>query len=154
MARGRIAGVRWRIRPYAPAADREWAQRLWAAAMPSWWPVLPAGIAMIADGLVAEVGAGPVGLAAVDLAGSVPLILVHPVCQGRGIGTGLLAAAQNAAGPQRPAPPVTAWKCYGWRGRCGCLPAPAASPIGSPPGVSGRWIEEAMDPSRAWIGPP
>jgi GNAT superfamily N-acetyltransferase len=61
--------------------------------MPSWWPLLPAGIAMIADGLVAEAGAGPVGLAAVDLAGSIPLILVHPGWQGRGIGTGLLAAA-------------------------------------------------------------
>lgn len=48
---------------------------------------------MLADGLVAEAGAGPVALAAADRAGSVPLILVHPACQGRGIGTGLLAAA-------------------------------------------------------------
>jgi GNAT superfamily N-acetyltransferase len=36
-----------------------------------------------------------VGLAAADRAGSIPLILVHP-CQGRGIGTGLLAAAVDA----------------------------------------------------------
>lgn len=93
MAGGRIAGVRWRIRPFAPASDREWAEGLWVAAMPPWWPLLPAGIAMIADGLVAETGAGPVGLAAVDMAGSIPLILVHPACQGRGIGTGLLGAA-------------------------------------------------------------
>lgn len=33
------------------------------------------------------------GLAAADRADSVPLILVHPACRGRGIGTGLLAGA-------------------------------------------------------------
>ncbi len=64
--------------------------------MPPSWPLLPAGIAMLADGLVAEAGTGPVGLAAADRAGSVPLILVHPACQGCGIGTGLLAVAVNA----------------------------------------------------------
>ena len=85
--------MRWRIRPFAQAADRAWAERLWAAAMPASWPVLPAGIAMLAGGLVAEAAMGPVGLAAVDMAGSVPLILVHPACQGRGIGAGLLTAA-------------------------------------------------------------
>src|SRR5439155_11985660 len=63
VAGGRIAGVRWRVRPDVQVADREWAQGLWVAAMP-WWPLLPAGIAMIADGLVAEAGPGPVGLAA------------------------------------------------------------------------------------------
>jgi GNAT superfamily N-acetyltransferase len=83
----------WRMRPLAPAADREWVEQLWAAALPPAWPPLPAGIAMLRDGLVAEVGADPVGLAAVDLAGSIPLILVHPAHQRRGIGTGLLAAA-------------------------------------------------------------
>ena len=88
--------MRWRIRPFVPAADREWVPRLWAAAMPPSWPVLPAGIAMLADGVVAEAPTGPVGLAAADRAGSIPLILVHPACQGRGIGTGLLAAAVAA----------------------------------------------------------
>jgi hypothetical protein len=44
--------------------------------------MLPAGIALLADGLVAEAEAGPVGLVGVDLAGSIPLILVHPACQG------------------------------------------------------------------------
>jgi len=66
---------------------------LWVAAMPSWWPLLSAGIALVADGLVAEAEGGPVGLVGVDLAGSIVLILVHPAWQGRGIGTGLLAAA-------------------------------------------------------------
>jgi hypothetical protein len=46
--------------------------------MPPSWPLLPAGIAMLAGGLVAETRTGPVGLAAADRAGSVPLILVHP----------------------------------------------------------------------------
>jgi ribosomal protein S18 acetylase RimI-like enzyme len=68
--------------------------------MPASWPLLPAGIALLADGLVAEAGPGPVGLAGVDVAGSIPLILVHPACQGRGIGTALLGAAldMGAAG--------------------------------------------------------
>ena len=57
VASGRIAGVRWRIRPFAQAADREWAEGLWAAAMaPSSWPLLPAGIAMLGAGLVALAG--------------------------------------------------------------------------------------------------
>ena len=83
----------WRIRPFAPVADRRWVEGLWVAAMPSWWPLLPAGIALVADGLVAEAEGGPVGLVGVDLAGSIVLILVHPAWQGRGVGTGLLAAA-------------------------------------------------------------
>jgi beta-N-acetylhexosaminidase len=120
--------VRWRIRPYAPTADREWAHGLWAAAMPSWWPVLPAGIAMIADGLVAEAGAGPVGLAAVDLAGSVPLILVHPGWQGRGIGTGLLAAALDLlrAGGAREVTAGNGGSGYIWPGVPSDLPAAVA----------------------------
>jgi beta-N-acetylhexosaminidase len=83
----------WRMRPFAPVADRAWVGELWAAALPPAWPPLPAGIALLRDGLVAEVGTDPVGLAAVDMAGSIPLILVHPAHQRRGIGTGLLAAA-------------------------------------------------------------
>jgi hypothetical protein len=60
--------MRWWMRPFVPVADREWVPALWAAALPEAWPVLPAGIAMVADGLVAEAGTGPVGLAAVDMA--------------------------------------------------------------------------------------
>jgi beta-N-acetylhexosaminidase len=82
-----------RIRPYWPAGDVRWVEELWAAAMPPAWPVLPAGIAAITEGLVAETGAGPVGFAAVDRAGSIPLILVQPSSQRRGVGTQLLAEA-------------------------------------------------------------
>jgi beta-N-acetylhexosaminidase len=85
--------MRWQIRSFAPAADRESVERLWVAAMPPAWPLLPAGIARLSGGLVAEAGTGPVGFAAVDMAGSIPLILVAPAYQRRGIGTALLAAA-------------------------------------------------------------
>jgi hypothetical protein len=50
----------WRMRPLAPAADRGWMRELWAAALPPTWPPLPAGIAMLRDGLVAEAGAAAV----------------------------------------------------------------------------------------------
>jgi beta-N-acetylhexosaminidase len=85
--------MRWQIRSFAPAADRESVERLWVAAMPPAWPLLPAGIARLGEGLVAEAEPGPVGFVAVDMAGGIPLILVAPAYQRRGIGTALLAAA-------------------------------------------------------------
>lgn len=85
--------MRWQIRSFAPVADRESVEELWAAAMPPAWPVLPAGIAQLRAGLVAEAGSGLAGFVAVDAAGSIPLILVAPACQRRQIGTALLAAA-------------------------------------------------------------
>jgi beta-N-acetylhexosaminidase len=88
-----IAGVRWRIRPFVPAADREAVAQLWTAALASAWPLLPAGIAMLGDGVLAEDDTGAVGFAAADLAGIIPLILVRPDRQRQGIGTRLLAAA-------------------------------------------------------------
>jgi GNAT superfamily N-acetyltransferase len=120
--------VRWRIRPFAQAADREWAEGLWAAAMPPSWPLLPAGIAMLREGLVAEAGMCPVGLAAVDMAGSIPLILVHPACQGRGIGTGLLAAALDklSAGGVSEVTAASGGDCYIWPGVPRDLPATVA----------------------------
>lgn len=85
--------MRWQIRSFAPAADQECVERLWVAAMPPAWPLLPAGIARLSGGLVAQTGTGPVGFVAVDMAGSIPLILVARAYQRRGIGTALLAAA-------------------------------------------------------------
>jgi ribosomal protein S18 acetylase RimI-like enzyme len=81
------------MRPYVPAADRESVAALWTAALSPTWPLLPAGVAMLGDGVVADVGRHAVGFAALDPAGSIPLILVHPGYQRRGIGTRLLAAA-------------------------------------------------------------
>src|SRR6266487_5814877 len=89
----RMAAMRWQIRAFAPAADRLALEGLWAAAMPPAWPLLRAGIARLGEGLVAEADRGLVGFVAVDMAGSIPLILVAPAYQRRGIGTALLAAA-------------------------------------------------------------
>lgn len=36
--------MRWEIRSFAPAADRQSVERLWAAAMPPAWPLLPAAV--------------------------------------------------------------------------------------------------------------
>ena len=85
--------MRWQIRSFAPAADRQCVEGLRAAAMPPAWPLLPAAIARLGAGLVAEAEPGPVGFVAVDMAGSVPLVLVCPAYQRRGIGTALLTAA-------------------------------------------------------------
>jgi GNAT superfamily N-acetyltransferase len=81
------------LRRFEPASDQELVRELWLASMPSSWPVLPAGIAMLEDGFVALDGERTVGFAAVDLAGSVPLVLVAPACQRTGIGTALIDAA-------------------------------------------------------------
>jgi GNAT superfamily N-acetyltransferase len=90
-----VSPVRVQIRPYRPAVDCPWVEELWAAAMPPVWPVPRADIAALTDGLVAESGAGPVGFAAVDRAGSIPLILVQPRAQRRRVGTRLLAEASH-----------------------------------------------------------
>ena len=90
-----ITGVGWRIRPLAAAADRASVRQLWQAALPPCWPVLPSGIGQLGAGLVAEAGSVPVGFAALDMAGSIPLILVEPGYQRRGIGTGLLDPARQ-----------------------------------------------------------
>jgi GNAT superfamily N-acetyltransferase len=88
-----MTGVSWRIRPFTAAADRAWVRLLWQAAMPPSWPVLPAGIGQLGEGLVAQAGPVPAGFVAFDRAGSIPLILVEPGYQRRGMGTGLLEAA-------------------------------------------------------------
>jgi GNAT superfamily N-acetyltransferase len=116
--------MRWQIRAFAPAADRSAVEGLWVAAMPPAWPLLRAGIARLGEGLVAEADCGLVGFVAVDMAGSIPLILAAPACQRRGIGTALLAAAVDC--PRRGGSTgVTAGsggRFYLWPGVPGDLP--------------------------------
>jgi GNAT superfamily N-acetyltransferase len=83
----------WVLRPLHGVADHALVEELWRAALEGRWPLLPRAIAMVRDGLFAVEGGRPVGFVAVDLAGSIPLVLVSPGCQRRGIGGGLLSAA-------------------------------------------------------------
>jgi len=103
-----------RLRALDPGRDLPLLERLWSAALGSVWPLLPGALAIVRDGMIAEAGSGGspgwagnrsgVGLAgenladtglgviAIDPAGSIPLLLVHPSARRRGIGTRLLEA--------------------------------------------------------------
>jgi ribosomal protein S18 acetylase RimI-like enzyme len=83
----------WTLRPFGGAADHELVEALWLAALEGRWPLLPKAIAMVRDGFFAVMGGRTVGFVAVDLAGSIPLVLVAPGYQRHGIGTDLLSAA-------------------------------------------------------------
>ena len=93
--------------------------------MPPFWPLLPVGIKLVSEGLVAEAGSLPVGIVAVDPAGSIPLILVDPGYQRRGIGTGLLEAAlgQARAGGASTVAAGSGGAAYIWPGVPRDLPA-------------------------------
>jgi GNAT superfamily N-acetyltransferase len=90
-----MAGVSgsWVLRPLRGAADHALVEELWLAALEGRWPLLPRAIAMVRDGFFAVEGGRAVGFVAVDLAGSIPLVLVAPGYQRCGIGEGLLSAA-------------------------------------------------------------
>jgi beta-N-acetylhexosaminidase len=93
-----------RLRALDPERDRAMLERLWEAALGSVWPLLPGVLDLVKDGLVAERRSGDggagnarpgdrgLGVIALDPAGSIPLLLVHPAAQRRGIGTRLLEA--------------------------------------------------------------
>jgi GNAT superfamily N-acetyltransferase len=85
-----------RLRDLDPSADRVGLERLWAAAIGSVWPVLPAALDFLGTGVVAEAGGEPVGVVAVEAGqvrqGGLQLLLVDPSMQRRGIGTRLLEA--------------------------------------------------------------
>ena len=123
-----MIGVSWQIRPFAAATDRAWVGQLWQAAMPPFWPVLPAGIGQLGEGLVAQAGPLPAGFVAFDRAGSIPLILVQPGYQRHGIGTALLEAAlqQLRAGSAADVTAGSGGAGYIWPGVPRDLPAAVA----------------------------
>jgi ribosomal protein S18 acetylase RimI-like enzyme len=82
----------WILRPFSGGADHDLIEALWLAAMKGRWPLLPRAIAMVRDGFFAVEGGRTIGCVAVDLAGSIPLVLVAPSHQRGRIGTGLLSA--------------------------------------------------------------
>jgi GNAT superfamily N-acetyltransferase len=93
-----------RLRSLDPQRDRTALEDLWRAALAPAWPPLPAGLDLVREGIVADEDRRMLGAAAVDPAGSILLLLVHPQHQRRGIGTALLDAAMDrlrAAGASR-----------------------------------------------------
>jgi GNAT superfamily N-acetyltransferase len=169
-----MTGVSWRIRPFAAAADRARVGLLWQAAMPPSWPVLPAGIGQLGEGLVAQAGPVPVGFVAFDRAGSIPLILVEPGYQRRGIGTGLLEAAmqQLRAGTAASVTAGSGGAGYIWPGVPRDLPAAVAffasrgwrhshdtldlvtdlAGYRAPPGAAGRAVRSGVTITLAAVG--
>lgn len=169
-----MTGVSWRIRPFAAAADRARVSLLWQAAMPPSWPVLPAGIGQLGEGLIALAGPVPVGFVALDRAGSIPLILVEPGYQRRGIGTGLLEAAvrqlragsatsvragSGGAGYIWPGVPrdlpaaVAFFASRGWRHSHDTLDLVAAlAGYRAPPGAAGRAVRTGVTITLAAAG--
>ena len=102
-------GETYGIRPFDQGRDRPLLGRLCEAALGSVWPLLPDALELVKEGLVAEPGdgSGPgrgdlagrgVGIVAVDPAGSIPLLVVDPAYQRRGVGTRLLEAAMARLG--------------------------------------------------------
>jgi GNAT superfamily N-acetyltransferase len=92
------------LRPFSGVADHDLVEALWLTALEARWPLLPRAIAMVRDGFFAVESGRTVGCVALDLAGSIPLLLVAPEHQRRGIGTDLLSAALGrlrAAGVSR-----------------------------------------------------
>jgi ribosomal protein S18 acetylase RimI-like enzyme len=93
-----VVANRWRLRPFDPPADRALVEALWRSASQPQWPLLPGGVAMLRDGFIVVDNTRVAGFAALDMAGSIPLLIVDPACQRRGIGSMLLAAASRRLG--------------------------------------------------------
>lgn len=114
------------LRPYDPGADRSIVETLWAAALAPTWPVLPGPIDTLRAGLVAESDGQPVGFVAIDAQGSVPLIVVAPAHQRRGVGRALLDAAFDQLAPVERVRLGSGGAAYIWPGAPLDLPAAVA----------------------------
>jgi GrpB-like predicted nucleotidyltransferase (UPF0157 family)/ribosomal protein S18 acetylase RimI-like enzyme len=86
------------LRALDPPADRPLLERLWAAALGPVWPLAPRALDIARHGLVAEEDGAEVGVVVLDPAGSIPLLLVDPASQRRGVGTRLLDGAMERLG--------------------------------------------------------
>jgi beta-N-acetylhexosaminidase len=84
------------IRPFEPGSDRRAVADLWAVAMPVEWPWLPA-VGLIPGGHVALCDEDVVGFVGVDVGeagrAGIPLVLVAPEHQRRGVGSALVVRA-------------------------------------------------------------
>jgi beta-N-acetylhexosaminidase len=114
------------LRPYDPRGDRSIVENLWTATLAPTWPLLPRGIDALRTGLVAETGGEPIGFIAIDDRGSVPLILVAPSHQRRGVGRALLAAALERLAPTGKVRAGSGGADYIWPGAPLDLPAAVA----------------------------
>ena len=84
----------WTLRPFSGAADHELVEALWLAALEGEMAAAPEGHRHGARWLLRRGrAAGRSASSRVDLAGSIPLVLVAPTHQRCGIGTDLLSAA-------------------------------------------------------------
>jgi GNAT superfamily N-acetyltransferase len=91
------------LRALDPGRDRPLLERCWGAALGPVWPLLPGGLDLVRDGLVAERPRGgggdqALGVVALDPAGSIPLLLVDPAARRQGVGTRLLVAGLERLG--------------------------------------------------------
>jgi beta-N-acetylhexosaminidase len=131
------------LRRLDPAGDRAALESLWRAALHPAWPFLPAGLGCVKDGLVAEDGDRVVGAVGLDPRGSLPLLMVDPSHQRRGLGTALHDAALarlRALGTRR-VKLGSGGEDYIWPGVPDDLPAAA----GFFAARGWQWIEQVTD---------
>jgi len=130
-----------RFRDLDPVRDRPSIEQLWTESLPT-WPVLPRGVDMLKEGLVAEENERVIGLAARD-GGALQLLMVAPDHRKRHIGSDLFDAALAAAraeGRQRLSL-GSGGKAYVWPG----VPIEASDAVAFFERLGYRWNYTAID---------